>query len=67
MKLNTLILTLTLTIIAYAGTVQACAAFLESDYQSGQQRVCIYDHLGDVYVQTVRYPSLCPQVVYVDH
>ena len=67
MNLKTLALTLTVTLIAVPAAVHACNAFLMDEYQDGNTKYCIYDHLSDTHMITVRAHRLCPTSVYVSH
>lgn len=46
--------------IALAAPAFAGTAFLKHHYVSGQNRICVYDHLGSQYIMTIRATELCP-------
>lgn len=54
-KLIAFIAGLTFAVVAQAGT-----AFLQSQYVSGMNRICIYDHLGSQVAITVGAAEMCP-------
>ena len=62
--MKTLLLTALLT---FASSLDACYAFLDDSYISGLTRICVYDHLGDTVITSVRSVQLCPQTTYVVH
>ena len=54
-------------LLVFVPPLDACYAIYESDYVSGLNRVCFYDHLGSTYTITVDSVELCPQTTYVYH
>ena len=45
----------------------ACMAFYKSDYTSGLNKICIYDHLGSEHAVTIKNYQVCPVSVRVSH
>lgn len=58
--MKTKIALLLLSLPAHAGI-----AFLQDQYVSGMNRICIYNHLGSEYSLTVKSYETCPVTVEV--
>jgi hypothetical protein len=60
MKTIIAILLLSISTLAFAGT-----AFFKYEYESGMNKVCVYDYLGSDYAITIKGYKLCPITIEV--
>ena len=54
-------------LMAAASPLDACNAFKKSEYVSGMNKICIYDHLGSDYAITIGHYQICPYTVMAKH
>lgn len=58
---------LLLIALAIPVAAHACTAFYQDDYVSGQNRICIYDHLGSDHIVTIKVYQVCRVTIRVAH
>lgn len=66
----TIVLIVCLILLAFAinmRSAEACTAFFDSDYVSGTNRICLYDHLGSTHAVTIKSYEICKTTVNVRH
>ena len=60
-------LIITLIVALAASSAYCCTAFLEDDYVSGGNRICLYDHLGSTHAVTIKSYEICKVSINVRH
>jgi hypothetical protein len=56
-----------LTVLLLSTPAFACTGFFKTEYVSGMNKICIYDHLGSDVAITVKSYQLCPLSIHVPH